>query len=148
MPRLRTESAIRKSERTKRAKQEVKQRKAKRASQRYRLKNKERLNAEAAERMARNHSKMSYEEKEAFKERKKAAAKKYYLKNREAILKKADDKRWRAYVKVHGEVGWWTYRPRKGKVRVGLLGQPDDNQEDNEEVEEIQVWPYERRIIK
>lgn len=53
-----------------------------------------------------------------------------------------------AYVKVHGEVGWWTYRPRKGKVRVGLLGQPDDNQEDNEEVEEIQVWPYERRIIK
>ncbi|KAE9401324.1 hypothetical protein BT96DRAFT_938020 [Gymnopus androsaceus JB14] len=129
MPRLRTESAIRKSERTKKVKEEIRLRKAKRAAQRYRAKNKESLNEKARSRMSKNQAQMDEQEKEAFKEHRRAAAKKHYLKNREAILKKADSKRWRAYVKIHGEVGWWTYRPRKGKLRVGLLGKPD-GQED------------------
>ncbi|KAE9384208.1 hypothetical protein BT96DRAFT_950716 [Gymnopus androsaceus JB14] len=88
MPRLRTDSAIRKSERTKKVKEEIRLRKAKRAATKHCLRNKERLNEEAKNRMSRSQSEMNDKEKKAFKERRKATAKRHYLNSLNAEIEK------------------------------------------------------------
>ncbi|KAJ4486902.1 hypothetical protein C8R41DRAFT_868284 [Lentinula lateritia] len=145
MPRERTHSAIQKSLRNNEQKAEICQESARRASRKYRRKNKEKHNQASKLRMRNEREKLSNDEADA-KERCKMSAKKYYLKNREAILAKAEHKRvkyiysltqvqapWalifliRAYVSKHNDAEWayFAYPARKYNLRVGLIGEKD-----------------------
>ncbi|KAE9395675.1 hypothetical protein BT96DRAFT_942286 [Gymnopus androsaceus JB14] len=114
MPRLRTESTIKKSKRTDEQQAKVTQGKRIGYSCWNRYKNKTMYNAVNSARMASKRAKLEGKAKDEAKARQREASKKSYLKE---------------HMKKHGLDAIWWYKMRKGACWVGI-----DNTADDEDV--------------